>query len=104
MNFDSGGGSRGKHRCSFHAAPSGKRAEKVRRKLGGVHSHFSGLFHNYSMYLLITAGFGFNKLESFEDYIDFYNQFEEKQTKKIGKGLNFFIIFYKVWQKGKVTQ
>lgn len=69
MNFDSGGGSRGKHRCSFHAAPSGKRAEKVRRKLGGVHSHFSGLFHNYSMYLLITAGFGFNKLESFEDSI-----------------------------------
>lgn len=82
MNFDSGGGSRGKHRCSFHAAPSGKCAEKVRRKLGGVHSHFSGLFHNYSMYLLITAGFGFNRLESFEDYIDFYNQLEEKQTKK----------------------
>lgn len=34
------------------------------------------------MYLLITAGFGFNRLESFEDYIDFYNQLEEKQTKK----------------------
>lgn len=88
MNFDSGGGGRGEHCRSFHTAPSGKCAEKVRRQLGAsqpFHRIISQLFYvsiDYS-----SEGFIFNGLQSSEDSastpaMEALVQFQEKPKKK----------------------
>lgn len=58
MNADSGGEGRGQHHCSFHTAPRGKCAEKVRRKLGGSLQQFHKILYNYSTYFLIMIAKG----------------------------------------------